>query len=458
MAQQKRAITNVAINTLQAARTRLSERAESTYLNTPLWNLIPVERPGLGTFAVDEYWRLYYDPELQWNVEEMCGVLEHEIWHLLNDHASRAKTKLGKDINNPLLARIWNIAADEAINSVLKEGKVRLPGKPVYPSNFGHPPNLSSEQYYDLHAKPEDQGGEGEDEGQKESPEGEGQAPGGSGSSQDSKGKSKSGKNQGAKGAPPPMLDGSASDGIQKDWEEPPPGEMDADGNESAPGVQPLERELIKRKVAEDILKASQARGDMANGMARWAQQILKPTVDWRRELQSVIRHAVEERAGDTDFSYSRLSRRNPPGILLPSMVEPVVHPVIVVDTSGSIGDQELQRAMSEVEGVIKSQGYDEVPVIFCDAVAYQAQRIRKASKGAPVGGGGTDMGEGIKSAVKLRPRPELIIVLTDGYTPWPNNPPPHTKVLVGILSPKDSNFASVDVPKWSKRINIPCG
>lgn len=440
-AQQNKAPKKVAINTLQAARTRLSESANSTYLNTPLWNLIPVERPGLGTFAVDEHWRLYYDPELEWDVEEMCGVLEHEIWHLLNDHASRARIKLGKDINDPILGRIWNIAADEAINSVLQGANVKLPGKPIYPSNYKHPSDLSSEQYYDLHLKPK--GEKGGKSGEGGSPKGDGQVPMGGG--------------KGKKGDAPPLLDGSASDGVQKDWEDPAPGEKTKDGGESAPGIGELEKELIKRKVAEAILQASQARGDQSSGMARWAQQILRPTVDWRRELQSVIRHAVEERAGDTDFSYSRISRRNPPGILLPSMVEPVVHPVIVVDTSGSISEGQLQRAMSEVEGVIKSQGHDEVPVIFCDAVAFKAQKLRKASRGSPVGGGGTDMGEGIKAAQQLRPKPELIIVLTDGYTPWPNNPPAHTKVLVGILTTKDSSWGHVDVPKWSKRINIPC-
>ena len=41
------------------------------------------------------------------------------------------------------------------------------------------------------------------------------------------------------------------------------------------------------------------------------------------------------------------------------------------------------------------------------------------------LGGGGTDMGAGLAKAAELRPRPDLIIVLTDGYTPWPSAPPP---------------------------------
>ena len=40
-------------------------------------------------------------------------------------------------------------------------------------------------------------------------------------------------------------------------------------------------------------------------------------------------------------------------------------------------------------------------------------------------GGGGTDMGAGLDAAAALRPRPDLIIVLTDGFTPWRPAPPP---------------------------------
>ena len=34
------------------------------YLTYILYNLTPVPTPGLGTMAVDKWWRLYYDPEL----------------------------------------------------------------------------------------------------------------------------------------------------------------------------------------------------------------------------------------------------------------------------------------------------------------------------------------------------------------------------------------------------------
>ena len=49
-------------------------------------------------------------------------------------------------------------------------------------------------------------------------------------------------------------------------------------------------------------------------------------------------------------------------------------------------------------------------------------------------GGGGTDMVAGIDAAMSLRPRPDAVIVLTDGYTPFPHQRY-HIPVIFGILS-----------------------
>ena len=40
----------------------------------------------------------------------------------------------------------------------------------------------------------------------------------------------------------------------------------------------------------------------------------------------------------------------------------------------------------------------------------------------------------GIDAAMELRPRPSVVIVLTDGYTPWPAAAPRAATVVVGLL------------------------
>ncbi len=105
------------------------------YLASALWAMQRVQLPGLGTFAVDRRWRLYYDPEAAaaWSVDEVAGVLYHEVCHLLRAHADRGSA-LGAD---PL---VWNLAADAEINDDLEEeAGVVLPAGAVMPASLGNP-------------------------------------------------------------------------------------------------------------------------------------------------------------------------------------------------------------------------------------------------------------------------------------------------------------------------------
>src|SRR3990167_6145666 len=79
-------ITVVLPRELAAARLRVV--IDRPYLASALWSLVPVERPGLGTMAVDKYWRLYYDPKAmeRWGLRGTATVLMHEVWHLLREH------------------------------------------------------------------------------------------------------------------------------------------------------------------------------------------------------------------------------------------------------------------------------------------------------------------------------------------------------------------------------------
>jgi hypothetical protein len=66
-------------------------------------------------------------------------------------------------------------------------------------------------------------------------------------------------------------------------------------------------------------------------------------------------------------------------------------------------------------------------------------------------GGGGTDMGAGIAAACALRPRPAVTVVLTDGYTPWPSQPPKGTRVVAGLLGE-----GAPEAPGWARTVRIP--
>ena len=92
------------------------------------------------------------------------------------------------------------------------------------------------------------------------------------------------------------------------------------------------------------------------------------------------------------------------------------------------------------------------ITVLACDAQVQAVRRVSSARQVALEGGGGTDMGAGIDAAVALRPRPQLVVVLTDGYTPWPPAPPRRTKVVVGLVGDVGS---APPPPAWARTVRI---
>jgi predicted metal-dependent peptidase len=121
--------------------------------------------------------------------------------------------------------------------------------------------------------------------------------------------------------------------------------------------------------------------------------------------------------------------------VVLPSLRRPVPTVAIVIDTSGSMGDEELTAALAEVAGVLRGVGIrgNRVTVLSCDAAVHLAQRISQAEQIELHGGGGTDMRVGIEAALALPQRPDVIVVLTDGGTPWPDHPPA-VRVVAGLI------------------------
>lgn len=474
--------------TLQAARLRLA--TDRPYYGACLWSLVPVPAPGLGTLAVDQHHRLYYDPDVvdAWSTDQVVAVIEHEVGHLVRGHFERGR---GLDP-----AR-WNVAGDAEINDDL-QGRP-LPQGAIFPETLGCPNGRIAEEYYSSATKRGgDQGGGAQrpaGASDEEDPKGGGgqgdrqpdrssaKAPGGGGPGRkgtpspqgesavqgrggDSMSPSRSGGSHqsgdasrrtsgtsaagGSPEGPRPARGrcGSCATGRPEPWEAPPPGES----QDAPPGVSPEEAAVIRRQVARAVAEVAKTRGDVPAGLRRWAEEALRPPrIDWRRVLASEIRRAVAWRSGAVDYSYARPSRRQAAlqGVILPALVRPVPEVAVVVDTSGSMGDDEVSTALAEVQGVLRALG---VParVICADAKAYGAQRVTDARAVRVVGGGGTDMREGIAAALRLHPRPSVVIVITDGHTPWPEAAPGGCRVIAAVIGD-----GGPPTPNWIRRVEV---
>jgi predicted metal-dependent peptidase len=211
---------------------------------------------------------------------------------------------------------------------------------------------------------------------------------------------------------------------------------------------------LLRRLVAQACLAHARQIGDVPAGMLRWADEVLTPKVDWRRALAGELRKAVADTAGAVDYSYRRPSRRASAAgsVVLPALRRPVPEVAVVCDTSGSMIDDMLAASLAEVEGLLGALGLArQLRVLACDTAVAPARRVTSARQVELVGGGGTDMGAGIEAAAALRPRPAVTVVLTDGLTPWPDEPPRGMRVVVGLIGDE-----APEPPPWARSVAIP--
>lgn len=462
---------------LQYARLQLMKHRP--YLTNILLRMTPVPRPGLGTLAVDKWWRFYYDPEIDKKMtpKEAIMAIYHEVHHIIRQHATRHAWMSEQN------SKLGNICTDLSINSDIRDERwpdsdIKLPDWVLQPEQFDLPPKETPEYYFDELSKKQQQqqqqqggqsggGGGGQDDeddsGGGSGDQGEEDESGSSGGSRGKGGKSK--QSGGGKGSESQQGDsgsggghqhqdgpirpgtgqcGSVAGGPRREWELPDPEKS------NVPGVGEIEAEVILNDVAKAISDYAKTRGDVPGGLKRWADEHLKPSkVDWRKRLGALIRRSVAIASGQTDYSLRRPSRRSMQrGIITPGTVRPVPEIAVVLDTSGSMTDRDIATALAEVQGILKKIGVPQLWLIDVDMEAGKPKKVSTVKKITLHGGGGTDMRVGIDEALKLKPRPNAIVVLTDGYTPWPSEPPP-VPVIVGLVA------GDVEVPKWAEKVLI---
>ncbi|MFE1390141.1 MULTISPECIES: VWA-like domain-containing protein [Streptomyces] len=393
---------------------RLTAVRARPYLATALFALHPVESRGVPTMAVDRYWRCYASPAFvaATSLEELAGAWVHEVSHLLRDHHGRGdRVARARGIDGPGERLRMNIAADCEINDDVYGDGLPQPEDVVLPGALGLESGLLMEDYLSRFRL-------------------------------------------GAHTRTMVWLNcGSGADGLEREWDL---------GPDGAHALTDQERDAVRFRVAQGIAGRP---GRTPKRWRRWAEEVFHPPQPWRELLGAALRSAVSASGSGDDYSYGRPSRRSAgvPGAVLPSLRRTPPRVSVVVDTSGSVSDAELGSALLEVTAISRAVGgrRDLVSVVPCDAASYEVHRLCRAEGIPLVGGGGTDLRAGFTRALAARPRPDVLVVLTDGQTRWPSSRPP-CRTVVGLFPrpPRRTDEENPDYvpdtpPEWARVVTV---
>ena len=348
----------------------LDRSAKGVFFSHLVLRLKTYPQRGIGTAATDGT-NLIYEPDFinQLQPEEVTGLLVHEVMHCTLLHHVRRGDR------DP---RGFNIAADLAINGILKDCGYTLPkgGCMVGEKPFEtFPKDLAAEEYYELLPKIKVK--------LASFGKGNGNDPGGCG------------------GIIEPQ-DGAEKAKQEADW-------------------------TVNGQAAAE---AAKQRGDVPGGLGRFIQALEQPKVDWKAELRDFLTKPHPERN-----DWGRPNRRFlSHGLYFPTLSgERLGHIAVAIDTSGSIGQDTINAFGAEIMGIIGSSPA-KLTVIWCDCQIGRIDEYDNISAEElslqACGGGGTSHKPVFEWLEKQGDdAPDCLVCLTDMYTDFPKQGP-ETPVL----------------------------
>jgi predicted metal-dependent peptidase len=178
------------------------------------------------------------------------------------------------------------------------------------------------------------------------------------------------------------------------------------------------------KEINDAIDKALREGGMLAGRMGakvpRSISDLLEPKVDWRDETRDFVTSSIK---GKDEFTWRKLNKRQLVNdILCPSVENETIGELVVsIDTSGSIGGEQITEFATELVSICELCSPDKVRVLWWDTDVHgeqvfvgNYQDIAKLLK--PVGGGGTHVSCVSEYINKERINAECVIVFTDGY------------------------------------------
>jgi predicted metal-dependent peptidase len=107
---------------------------------------------------------------------------------------------------------------------------------------------------------------------------------------------------------------------------------------------------MVRRDVAQRIMDISGFSGEVPLGWRRWAHGMMTPKVDYMAIIRRTVRTALRQSTlGRYDRTYRRPHRRQAcyGEFIMPSYYQPRPRPGFLIDTSSSMQNEQLSRAIT---------------------------------------------------------------------------------------------------------------
>lgn len=380
---------------------RIKLMLNQSYLAAAIARFPLVNAEGLDwcdTMATDGYF-IYINPGFcdALTTEEISFVFAHEVMHCVLGHMDRRGARPSK---------LWNIAIDYATNLMLVEFGLKMPDDGLYDRRYR---GLTAEDIYDQL----DKAGSDKEASSYSSPGGLGDT----------------GPSNIRTGGFDVHLDPSDDRGR-------------AIRNEDFPTAE--ERNRIRISITKEMVR--KLKGNVAGLMESEIKKATKTTIPWKTLLARFFTGLRRDDYRMMPPNKKHIHR----GLYLPSMGVPGPdHLVVAIDTSGSMGDEELSKILAEID-TLRSVTQCAMTLIQCDASIQDVKEFDEYSLASFeryrfLGRGGTSFVPVFdwirENMFDKNIAMDALIYLTDGFGDFPSKPPPYPALWIM------TEYSNPDVP-----------
>lgn len=181
------------------------------------------------------------------------------------------------------------------------------------------------------------------------------------------------------------------------------------------------ELETQWKNIMAQAALAAKTQGKLPGSMERLVNEIINPKLPWQRILDLFCNDILMD-----DYSGYLFDRRYlQQGLYFPDLQNDGCSVVVAVDTSGSIGQDELRDFVSEVVGIMKQKSVKKIRLFAFDAKVQLDTEISFLEDLPKLpGGGGSDCRPVFRALENESIKPSVMIVFTDLILEVPKSAP----------------------------------